>query len=289
MNIYVEKIREIALENKYKKWYCNIINLALLRGKGLRRKELVEKYGYVELHHILPKSFEIGGNKDKENIVFLTGREHFIVHLLATKMFESKFRNKMIFAFRMLLSKNVHQKRYFNSRFYSAAKVDRKRYIRLYNKESIKYIDIDDKNIINELINNGWVYEMTEEYKVGRVGNMVGRKHSSKTKEKMSQAAVGKSKPYLLGVKKSKECIEKAKKTRQDNKIKNPEFYSKGNMARSKKRQEALKNGLIKVDGENNGMFGKRHSEETKVLIALKAKERHKKKLELLNNSSLLH
>ena len=34
--------------------------------------------GYSELHHILPKC--LGGNDDKNNLIKLTAREHFIIH-----------------------------------------------------------------------------------------------------------------------------------------------------------------------------------------------------------------
>jgi len=289
MNNFLNKVKEIALDNKYKKWYLSIIRAALLRGSGVKRKELVKRFGYVELHHIVPRSFGLCDEKDKENVVFLTAREHFIVHLLMTKMFESKFKNKMVFAFRLLISNNKYQKRYFNSRFYHTVKADRKRYVRLYKGDSVKYVDKDDKNIIINFINDGWTIQMTEEFKIGRVGKMEGKKHSEETKKKMSDAAIGKPKPHLLGLKKSKENIEKAKETRLRNKINNPEIYNKSCKERSKRRMEALKNGLIRVDGEHNGMFGKKHSEETRRLIAFKAKERHRKKLESLNNPSLFH
>ncbi len=40
--------------------------------------------GYIERHHIIPKS--IGGSHDPENMVKLTGREHWIAHLLLHKI-----------------------------------------------------------------------------------------------------------------------------------------------------------------------------------------------------------
>lgn len=41
--------------------------------------------GYTEIHHIIPKSFG-GGNSD-DNLVKLTGREHFIAHRLLAKIY----------------------------------------------------------------------------------------------------------------------------------------------------------------------------------------------------------
>jgi hypothetical protein len=40
--------------------------------------------GYVEQHHILPKT--LGGSNDNSNLVFLTAREHFLAHMLLAKI-----------------------------------------------------------------------------------------------------------------------------------------------------------------------------------------------------------
>ena len=56
--------------NKYKSWHDAIIN------KALNRKIK----GYLEKHHILPRS--LGGSDNKDNLVELTAKEHFIVHML---------------------------------------------------------------------------------------------------------------------------------------------------------------------------------------------------------------
>jgi len=42
--------------------------------------------GYIEKHHILPKS--LGGTDDEDNVVSLSGREHYIVHLLLAKIYK---------------------------------------------------------------------------------------------------------------------------------------------------------------------------------------------------------
>ena len=43
--------------------------------------------GYVEKHHIIPKC--LGGSNNKENLVELTAREHFLCHKLLTKIYPS--------------------------------------------------------------------------------------------------------------------------------------------------------------------------------------------------------
>lgn len=74
------------LTNKYTLWYYKIISNATNRNLS----------GYVEKHHVIPKS--LGGTDDKFNIVSLTAREHFVCHRLLTKMTEGSYKKKMIHA-----------------------------------------------------------------------------------------------------------------------------------------------------------------------------------------------
>jgi 5-methylcytosine-specific restriction endonuclease McrA len=101
------------LQNKYTKWYFNIITSAKLRS--------IESYG--ETHHIIPKS--LGGSNSKENLIFLSAREHFICHWLLTKMVENvKHKYQMWNAFScMLYRENDNQERYkVNSKIFENIK-----------------------------------------------------------------------------------------------------------------------------------------------------------------------
>ena len=53
---------------------------------------------YSEKHHIIPKC--LGGINDKNNIVSLTGKEHYIVHMLLVRIYPEE--NKLIYAFWMM-------------------------------------------------------------------------------------------------------------------------------------------------------------------------------------------
>jgi len=76
----------IFIDNKYTTWYNNIVQRA-------KTRSLI---GYKERHHIIPRS--LGGSNLKENLVYLTAKEHFVCHLLLTKMTSSKSKEKMIYA-----------------------------------------------------------------------------------------------------------------------------------------------------------------------------------------------
>jgi hypothetical protein len=56
---------------------------------------------YIENHHIIPRS--LGGTDEKTNIVALTGREHYIAHLLLAKFNRCK---QTIYALWMMQMKN---------------------------------------------------------------------------------------------------------------------------------------------------------------------------------------
>lgn len=65
------------LQNKYTKMYFGLVQ---------KRKDnpIHKSDEYCETHHIIPRS--LGGSDEKENLVNLTPREHFIAHRLLTKM-----------------------------------------------------------------------------------------------------------------------------------------------------------------------------------------------------------
>lgn len=80
--------------------------------------------GYYEKHHILPRS--LGGTNEKENLVKLTAREHFICHWLLVKMYNkgTTERNKMLCALWKMRSISCNQNRYINARAYETLRIE---------------------------------------------------------------------------------------------------------------------------------------------------------------------
>ena len=60
--------------------YSNVYDSLILRARSRTSLE-----GYSERHHILPKS--LGGSNESENLVDLTGREHYLAHKLLVKIY----------------------------------------------------------------------------------------------------------------------------------------------------------------------------------------------------------
>lgn len=72
---------------------------------------------YVEKHHIIPRS--CGGSDDKSNIVYLTAREHYISHLLLSKIYyNTEFYSKMILAINAFQTLSDKRKIKLNSKLY---------------------------------------------------------------------------------------------------------------------------------------------------------------------------
>jgi hypothetical protein len=202
------------LNNKYTNWYNNIIVNAQTR--------IIS--GYVENHHIIPKS--IGGNDDTSNIVALTAKEHFICHLLLTKMIAGPLKYKMVKAALMMVCREgPGQQRYKTTgRIYEILKsscppMPEETRIKLSNSQKERFKDID--------------------------GTFLGKSHSNESKEKMRQARLGKK--DSLEVRRIKSIAGKNKPPTTDATRQKLSIANKG------------KPGLT---GERNGFFGKQHSPE---------------------------
>lgn len=123
--MYLNLIKELSHDNKYTKWYINIITTGKQRVSESNRRQTQRKIattllGYVESHHIVPKCLtDKVGISDVNNNVFLTAKEHFICHLLLVKMLKNKEHiSKMLYALNRLSNKFKN-----NSATYSRLKI----------------------------------------------------------------------------------------------------------------------------------------------------------------------
>lgn len=195
------------MENKYKKWYYNIISKAHNRITT----------GYTETHHIVPRS--LGGTDIPENLIQLTAREHFICHILLTKFTTGRDRIKMVRAAIMMKSSNEKQRRYFNSRLYEAVRIEFSKQQSLAMKgENNPYFGKKHSTEIRQKMseskkgksNNSWNTGLTKDTseKLKEVGANIskakkgvpsskkgkpGKPVSEETKTKMRQSLQGKS------------------------------------------------------------------------------------------------
>jgi len=139
------------LDNKYSKWYFNIVK------KGTNRTLDC----YTENHHIIPKS--LGGNDKKGNMVKLTAKEHYVVHLLLMKMCKDKKDKQKMCAAYLYMSKvrNDYTQQRYSSKLYE-----------YHKKIRAKILSEQMSGSGNPMFNK----KHTEETK-----NKIGKKNSRKT------------------------------------------------------------------------------------------------------------
>jgi len=212
-------------ENKYTKWYYSIVSNAQSR----------QLDGYTEQHHIIPKS--LGGSNDLDNLVSLTSREHFVCHLLLTRMTDSSDKSKMIHAAFSMIHWN---KQKINSRTYKKL------------KEEVSHIMRNNNPMFNEETR-----KKVSNANLGKESVLKGRKHSDETKEKLKIAAqnrindpwnkgtkgVCKGNPGLVHSEETKKIIsEKISAIRTGKKASEE---TKRKMAESAKRRWERKNAMV--------------------------------------------
>jgi len=105
------------IDNEFTQKYYKIISIANARCLGNVSRRIAKSIvGYVERHHIIPKS--LGGTNDSENLVWLTAQEHLEVHILLTKMVEGDEPNRKMHAaaIRMCNPQSRTQQRIFDQK-----------------------------------------------------------------------------------------------------------------------------------------------------------------------------
>jgi hypothetical protein len=136
---------------------------------SFRKKNPIPKDEYGENHHIIPKCF--GGLNTKDNLVRLSAREHFIVHLLLVRLYPkgSIERHKMLYAIKRL--------RYSKS---SNNKPDITITSKLYEYHRSEFSNMMSKHM-KEL-------PRSDEWKSNISAAKIGNKHSEETVAKCSES-----------------------------------------------------------------------------------------------------
>jgi len=208
----------------YFRIYSGVIDKALLQSRK-------KKHGvYYEKHHVLPKC--MGGLNNKENLVLLTAKEHFICHKLLLEIYPNE--KGLFYAYKAMCNmRNSNLRDYIvGSREYERVKI----------KHGIKYS--------------------------GENHYMFGRKFSEETKEKLRQANLGKNNP-LYGIGHSEETKIKMSKSRKGKYVGvKLSKETKGKISESLKGRKHSEETKIKISKSLRGKFlGKKLSEETKEKI----------------------
>lgn len=204
----------------YKRLYFNIIDRS--KSEHENRKQNKATGFYYEKHHIIPKC--LGGNNSKDNIALLTAKEHFLCHILLTKI-DPKNPSLWYSLWAMCNKSNKYRNLNVSSRIYEECR--------------LKY----------------------SELQTGRSSPMKGKTHSEKTKEKISKNRKGiKSWDGLKHSDESKKKMSQSAKNRQiskDNESLRRSKISK-KLKGTKKPIGFSENLSLSRTGDKNPMYGKK-------------------------------
>jgi hypothetical protein len=122
----------------------------------------------------------LGGSNEDSNKIKLTLREHFICHMLLTKMLEGKAKSKMIWAAKMISATNK-----LNSHLYHSLKADKTKRHEYDAKFRAKL----------SLAKKGFIMSDLQKKKLS--DSVKGFKHTIETKKKISESSKGRMTPEL--------------------------------------------------------------------------------------------
>ena len=201
------------IENKYTAWYHKLVDSAKLRGNRKNAKQLL---GYVESHHIIPRC--MGGDNTVSNIVHLTAREHFVCHLMLTRMVSdiaiSHSLSLALWSFRMSASdrKPLTAWEYEYARKKAAAATSVQHTGKEISQETRDKISIARKGRISNRLGATMSEDAKRrisETKKAKAAECASRPMSQVTKEKLSLAHTGKKLTEETKLKMSKSHIGK--------------------------------------------------------------------------------
>lgn len=180
----------------YSKVYFSTIEKAVQRGW--------KKAQGRERHHIIPQS--LGGSNDKNNLVYLSCREHFLCHWLLVKITEGEAYHKMVYALMGMRAENEHQERYqtiFTARVYEKYRIEHAEYhsklmksknLVPWNKGGGTLTEEQLENVRYAARNRNIDPIKQAEGQQKRVAKILGQKRTDETKRLMSLASKGKPK-----------------------------------------------------------------------------------------------
>lgn len=155
---------------------------------------------YYELHHIIPKS--LGGGDTKDNLVYLTAREHYLAHYLLCKFTEGKAKRSMVWAFHRMVYSDASRKGYRiikNSRLYEYVRKELVEY--LHSNEFRALLSKSAKGRV--WVNNGLETkmikkELLEEFLLENPNYSLGRLKLNIVKKERAHKKTGPRKPTSI-------------------------------------------------------------------------------------------
>ena len=270
----------------YKKIYDDLVSKAKQRGLDRDSVDF-----YTEIHHITPRC--MGGSNDEDNLVMLSGREHYIAHMLLWKAYPDN--GPLKYAAMMMSNRAICK---VNSKVYSALKEEFSEAVSVKRRGKchrdlmgqrftrLLVVDMDDCYIAPSGSRQAkWICQCDCGNTVSVVSGSLTTKNTQSCgclQIERGRELTGENNPFF-GRKHTEETKEKFKnrpiRTGEDN----PRFGVKLSEEMRLKMSQARKgipwsesrraNATFKY-GEDHHFYGKTHSEEVRKIISEKLRAR---------------
>jgi hypothetical protein len=184
-------------------YMSNDITYCLLKNSVLPKEHIIERYlkfinyckniefdCYTETHHIIPRSFN--GTNDKNNLIKLGARHHYIAHLLLAKATNSpkmiKALHKMVYS----TSGDVQRDYKITSKVYAYVREEHAKIVSNYSKNTVvaKHLYTNEiKRIPKKLFDtyNGILYEALAKNRKDSKETKLKKQTASKRPRKVKQ------------------------------------------------------------------------------------------------------
>jgi hypothetical protein len=217
---------------------------------------------YTEKHHIVPRS--LGGSDEKENLIVLTAREHFVIHMILWKCFGLS----MAYAFFLMQNIRRYGKK-INSRQYTKLKEDFSLMMSLrvsgegnpmYGKVGAMNGRRQTKESIKKLSDSLMGHHVSVETRQKICNANKGNKHSQETRQKLSEMRKGEKNHFY-----EKHHTEENKEINRQKHIGTTTVRNKdGNMIKVSVDDPRLQTG--ELVGPNKGRIYITNGEENKMI-----------------------
>lgn len=205
MNTYLQKLQSHIEQEKYFRWYSQIITAA-----ERRPKKKSDVPFYTEKHHILPKclcqtDFE---KNDVNNHVLLTLKEHALVHKLLAKAAPTSKKLKRAYMGMLTARNNKQEKVMLSIREYEFLRENSKDLYGRSGKENGMYGKTQSEETKQKIREKALGRKMTEEVsrkrsisQIGEKNTFYGKTHTEETRKSIAEKLSGKTmyvKCYIL-------------------------------------------------------------------------------------------
>lgn len=194
------------LDNHYTTEYYDIITRNQELTKNISIRKIKELFIYTEKHHVIPKS--LGGSNLRDNIVYMSAKDHYRCHQLLINMTEGTDHGKMWSSLWRMMNKqsyNQHRDYEFTANDYEQARIAHANshsermlgknnpfYNQKHTAESLKTMSLAKKGkTYEEIFGTAGARLMRERRRQEQLGKKKGKQEIIKCKYCVTKGGIG--------------------------------------------------------------------------------------------------